>query len=143
MKKPEPPKQGPITKALFDAIDLRKSFIDGGMSEHEANRRVGQGLKAILGNPRPEGWKFYCANCHDTGWVNVEPGTAERERLMALYGSETQHQGYVMKCEPCKWTEMEREKRRKQLGQDFSGGDDDLALAGQTKSKRGFSKFGR
>jgi hypothetical protein len=142
MKKPEPVKDGPITKALLEAVALRKQLIADGMPPEAADKIVGQGLKAVLSNPRPEGWKFYCEHCRDTGWINVRPSIEEEARLTALYGSPDKAQGYVSKCEPCKWIQMEREKRRKQMGQDFAGGDDDLVQAGQTK-KRGFSKFGK
>lgn len=143
MKKPEPPKDGPITRALIEAVQIRRQFIDAGMSEEEADYRVGQGLKAVLGNQRPAPWRFYCERCRDTGWVNVEPSAEELERITKLYGDPNQTQGYVVKCEPlCKWTLLEREKRRKQSGQDFDP-EDDLAGAGQTKPTRGFKRFGR
>lgn len=141
--KPKPPaKDGPITKALLEAVELRTSLIASGMSEQEADSRVGQGLKALLANPRPEGWKFYCDLCRDTGWIEVPPSAEERDRLIAMYGSVEQAQPIYHPCgQYCKWTIREREKRRQKAGEDF--GEDDLAAAGQTKTpRRKFSRFG-
>lgn len=141
--KPKPaPKEGPITKALIEAVALRRQLLDDGTPAYEADRIVGQGLKAVLGNSRPETWRFYCPTCKDTGWVNVDPSEQEQARLVRMYGENPQHAGYAVKCDPCKWTQMEREKRRKQSGQDFDP-DDDLAAAGQTKQSRGFKRFGK
>ena len=143
MKKPPPPTDGPITKALAEAVAMRRQMLDAGHMPEYVNREIGKGLKALLGNKRSEPWKFYCEHCRDTGWINVQPSSEELDRLTAMYGDPYQHAGYVVKCQPCKWTEMEREKRRKQAGQDTFGGDDDLAMAGQTKPKRGFSRMGK
>jgi hypothetical protein len=140
--KSTPPATGPITQALHEAVAMRRQLLDSGMAEQEVDRIVGRGLKAILGNTRPQPWRFYCEQCRDTGWVNVEPSEDERARLVRIYGDDQQHQGYVVKCEPCKWTQMEREKRRKQLGQEGSDENDDFAAAG-VKQKRGFQKLTR
>ena len=141
MKPTQPPKDGPITTALLEAVKMRRQMLDAGHPPEQVDHLVGQGLKATLGNRRPEAWRFYCEHCRDTGWVNVQPGPEETQRLIAMYGSADQCAGYVVKCEPCKWTQREREKRRKVRGEEFGGYD--LAAAGQTKSKRTFSKFGR
>ena len=135
------PKAGPITKALEDAVEMRRQILDVGHSNQEVDQLVGQGLKALLGNKRSEPWRFYCEHCRDTGWINVQPSERELVRLTALYGDNPQYQGYVVKCDPCKWTQMEREKRRKRSSE-FD--DDDLGEAGQVKPKRGgFTRFGK
>lgn len=125
-------KEGPITKALKEGLKLRAQLIADGTPEREADRIVGQGLKAVLQNPRPEPWHFLCERCRDTGFVNVEPSEDERRRLTRLYGPNPQTQGYVEKCEPCRWTQTEREKRRTRDEQE----DDSLVAAGQTKRTR-------
>lgn len=145
MKKPTPPRtDGEIYKALMDAFEGhgRRQLIEGGTPEHEADRIIGQGLKAVMGNPRPEPWKFYCERCRDTGWSEVRPSPETEQKLIAMYGSVEQAQPYYVKCEPCKWTQLEREKRRKQAGQEF-GEEDEFVTAGQVKPKRKFSQFGR
>ena len=141
MKPTQPLQDGPITKALLEAVQMRRQMLDAGHPPEEVDYHVGIGLKAILGNKRSEPWKFYCEHCRDTGWVNVHPSAAELVRLTTMYGDPNQHAGYVVKCQPCKWTEMEREKRRKASGQDFDP-DDDLAGVGITKKpSRGFKRF--
>ena len=143
MKPTQPPVDGPITKALMEAVAMRRQMLDAGHLPEYVDHEVGKGLKALLGNNRPEPWKFYCEHCRDTGWVNVTPSAEELARLATMYGDPDQHAGYVVKCEPvCRWTQMEREKRRKASGQEFDP-DDDLAGAGQTKPTRGFKRFGR
>lgn len=129
---------GPITKALEEAVELRRQLLDSGMPEAEVNQRIGQSLKAVLGHKRSEPWRFYCEHCRDTGWVNVEPSEQEQARLVRLYGDAQKHAGYVTKCQPCKWTELEREKRRRKA--ELSD-EDDLAAAGQTKKSRGFRRL--
>ena len=144
MKKPQPAGDGPITKALLDAVTMRREMLDKGHSAAEVDYHVGQGLKALLGNKREQPWRFLCDLCHDTGWVEVPPSTEERARLEALYGSVDQTQPIYNPCgQYCKWNAREREKRRKLRGDDFSGSDDELVMAGQTKKGKGFSKFGR
>jgi hypothetical protein len=143
VKPPKSASDGPITKALLDAVAMRRQLLDNGHDPAEVDRTVGQGLKALLGNPRGEPWKFYCRDCRDTGWVNVVPSPDEQARLEKMYGDTTQQVGYVRKCGPeCRWLQLEREKRRKQQGQDFAP-DDDLVAAGQIKPKRRFSQVGR
>lgn len=141
MKPTQPPSDGPITKALLEAVTMRRQMLDAGHPPEEVDTAIGVGLKALLGNKRAEPWKFYCEHCHDSGWINVLPSLEREAKLAALYGHKDCHQGYVMACEPCKWRAMEREKRRKQQGLD--GGEDDFAMAGQIKKPtRNFSKFG-
>lgn len=130
--------EGPITKALMAAVDLRRKMLDDGMSAAEVDRIVGQGLQSVLGSQRE--WRFYCEHCRDTGWINVRPSPEEEARLLRLYGSVDQAQGYVVKCEPCKWNQMQREQRRRLHGQDIE--ENDYAAAGQT-TKRGFKKLTR
>lgn len=142
MKPSKPTSDGPITRALLEAVALRRQLIDAGMPVDEADHRVGQGLKALLANPRPEGWKFYCDLCRDTGWITVTPSPDELARVAAAYGDLEHAQSYSRPCgQYCKWTIREREKRRQKAGEEF--GDDDLATAGQTKKAKGFTKFGR
>lgn len=143
VKPSKPAEDGPITKALMEAVAMRRQMLDAGHPPAYVDQEIGKGLKALLGNTRSEPWKFYCTRCRDTGWINVEPSDAEYARLTAMYGEAPEHAGYVVKCDAdCQWLRLEREKRRKQLGQDFTGGDDDLVAAGQVKPKRGFKKFG-
>ena len=123
-------KPGPITRALTEAIALRKQLLADGVPEAEADQIVGKGLKAVLGNPRANAWHFYCDRCHDTGWVEVEPDAFRMERL---YGPKGSAQPTYRKCEPCRYLEREREKRRDR--------DDDLGdfvKAGQMKPKSRF-----
>lgn len=110
-----PTKKGPITKALEEAVALRKRLIADGTPVDQADQIVGQGLKSVLGNSRHEKWRFYCDRCHDTGWVEVEP---EWGRLTLLYGPNPQAHSFVRKCEPCRYLEREREKRRSREGDD-------------------------
>ena len=131
--------KGEITHALEDALDLRKKLIADGTPVAEANHIVGQGLKAVLGNTREAPWRFYCEHCRDTGWVNVLPSAEEVERLTRMYGWADKTMWYVVKCEPCKWMQMEREKRRQKAGHES---EDDFAAAGQVKKRRTFTKFG-
>lgn len=141
--RPKPPQQeGPITKALHEAVALRKALIADGTPEHEANQIVGQGLKALLANPREAPWKFYCDLCRDTGWISVVLTADEIARHTTMYGAADQVQDTVAPCgQYCRWTQMEREKRRKKAGEE--GGDDDFASAGMTKKPtRKFAKFG-
>jgi hypothetical protein len=141
MKKP-PTVEGPITKALLDAVTMRRQMLDAGHPATDVDTAVGLGLKALLGNTRPEPWRFLCDRCHDTGWSPVRPSAESEDRLQAMYGSIDEHQGFSVKCDPCRWQTSEREKRRKALGQD--GPEDDFVNAGQTqKSTRTFTKFGR
>jgi hypothetical protein len=130
---------GTITKALEEAIDLRQQLLAGGMGVREVDQRIGQSLKAVLGASRAFPWRFYCERCRDTGAVVVEPSADELTRLVRLYGDEPPHAGYVVKCEPCKWIQVEREKRRKKAGEEYDA--DALEGAGQTK--RGFHKLTR
>lgn len=136
----QPPKEGPITKALREAVELRRGLMADGTPEHEADHIVGQGLKAVLANPRPEPWHFYCQRCRDTGWINVDPSPQEHARIVAMYGDASHAAGYLSACDPCVWRQREREKRRQQLGIDGGGGDDDFVMAGKTK--RGFRRAG-
>lgn len=129
--------KGEITKALEDAVALRKALIADGTPEHEADRIAGQGLKAVLANPRHERWRFYCEDCRDTGWRTVESADP---RVGEFYGAGGTAHGHVGKCDPCRWMKLEREKRRQKSGNEF--GDDDVVGAGQIKPSRKFSKFG-
>jgi hypothetical protein len=135
-----PDLKGPVSKALEDALTLRQGLIADGTPEHEADYIVGQGLKAVIGGKREREWQFYCATCKDTGWINIDPAIDEQGRLVKFYGEQPDHHGYVVKCEPCKWTTMQREKRRAQ-GNEFED-DDDPAGAGRMKPQRKFSRFG-
>lgn len=132
--------KGEITKALEDAITLRKALIADGTPEAEADYIAGQGLKAVMGNTRHERWRFYCDECRDTGWRTVE---TTDPRVEQFYGSGGSAHGHVVKCEPCRWNQMEREKRKRLQG--FDGADDDdLAAAAQVKKPaRKFSRFGQ
>ena len=139
MKKPAPRQDGPITKALMEAVTLRRELLDSGTPKLEADRIVGEGLRALLANPRPEAWRFYCPHCQDTGWITVEPSAEELVRLTRLYGENPQYQGYVVACEPCKWRTMEREKRRRQRGEEHD--ENDFVAAGKT-TRRGVTRQG-
>ena len=125
-------KPGPITKALTEAIALRKQLLAGGMPEAEADAIVGKGLKAVLGHPRANSWRFYCDRCRDTGWVSVTP---DIERMERLYGPKGGYQDTLRKCEPCRYLERERSLRRKREG----GDDDDFVAAGHDRRKPRFS----
>jgi hypothetical protein len=131
--------KGEISKALEEGVALRRQLIADGTPRHEADYIVGQGLKAVLGAQRSEPWRFYCEHCRDTGWITITPPTDEQARLRKLYGDAESHAGYVVKCEPCKWLPLEREKRRQKFG---DGDEEDFVTAGKTKPKRHFSKFG-
>lgn len=125
-------REGPITKALREGLKLRQRLLADGTTEVEADRIVGQGLKAVLENPRKETWRFLCVACRDTGMVEAQPSEDEMARLIKLYGPNPQYQSYVIPCEPCRWRQREREKRRKLLGDEEEG----LVAAGQTKRGR-------
>lgn len=143
MKPVKPPEDGPITKALLDAVTMRRQMLDQGHLPEYVDHELGKGLKALLGNKRPEPWRFLCDRCHDTGWSPVRPSQETEAKLVTMYGDMDSHQGYSVKCEPCRYMDKEREKRRKQQGHDFAGGDDDLVAAGQVKPKRGLTRFGK
>lgn len=135
------PTEGPITKALTEAVAMRRQMLDNGHPADEVDKAIGVGLKALLANKRSEPWKFYCEHCHDSGWINVLPSLELEAKLTTMYGDKDQHQGYVMACEPCKWRQLERERRRAKQGLD--GAEDDFASAGITKKPaRTFAKFG-
>lgn len=142
MKPTQPPADGPITKALMDAVAMRRQMLDAGHLPEYVDREIGKGLKAILGNTRSEPWRFYCERCHDTGWSPVRPSAAEEARLVTMYGTTDANHGYSVKCDPCPHMQREREKRRKQRGEEFDPADD-LAAAGMTKPTRGFKRFGK
>ncbi len=127
-----PRSDGPITRALKEGVKLRRQLLDGGMAEAEADRIVGQGLKAVLGNPNAERMTFLCHKCQDSGWLNVEPTEWEMKRLVRLYGPNPQYQPYMQKCDPCRWIDQEREKRRRLLNHDDDGG---VSGAGRTSRK--------
>ena len=78
-------------------------------------------------------WRFYCERCHDTGWAPVAPSAEEQARLVRFYGDTPAHADYVVRCDPCRWLQMEREKRRKQQGQDA---DADLVTATQVRRRK-------
>lgn len=143
MKPVKTAEDGPITKALLEAVTMRRQMLDAGHLPEYVDHEIGKGLKALLGNTRAEPWRFYCERCHDTGWSPVRPSAAEETRLVTMYGTAEEGHGYSVKCDPCPHMQREREKQRKQQGQEFGGGDDELVAAGQVKPKRGFSKFGK
>lgn len=120
---------GPITTAIRDAIKLRAQLLAGGTPEHEADRIVGEGLKAVLGHSRHERWRFYCDICQDRGWVNVP---AEAERMTRVYGPNPQHQPVYRPCDPCRWRHREREQRRRAEGRP----EEDFVMAAQVKPRR-------
>lgn len=122
---------GPITTALKAGIELRAKLIADGTPEHEADHIVGQGLKAVMGNPRNQAWRFYCERCRDTGMMEVVP---DLERMTKLYGPNPQMQPTYRPCEPCLWRTREREKRRKAAGEP----DQDFAAAGHMKPRKKF-----
>ena len=131
--------KGEISAALEDAVKLRRQLIDDGTPATEADHIVGQGLKAVLGAQRADPWRFYCEHCRDTGWINVTPSAEAQARLRKLYGASDQHAGYLVKCEPCKWNDMQRAERRKKSGDAF--GEDDLLAAGQMNKSKGFKRL--
>lgn len=96
----------------------------------EANRIVGAGLKAVMGNNRHLPWRFYCNNCRDTGWVEVTP--RDMQRLERIYGKDAKHQTAVEPCEPCLFRQKQREERRRLAGNE---GDDDFESAGRTRKR--------
>jgi hypothetical protein len=120
---------GKISRAIREGLILRKRLIADGLSPYEADQIVGQGLKGAWAHgERTEPWHSVCERCKDSGWIIVKPSYMEQKRLQRLYGDDPQHQDYMQACDPCRWREQEREKRR-QLSGDFEG----LAAAGQTK----------
>ena len=135
MKRLAAPK-GRITQAIQDAQAMLDQLRAGGMSLAEAAVLIQPGLKAVLANPRATPWRFYCDACHDTGWCNVEPSSEERARVERLYGEADAVRGYVTACEPCRWRQKERAKRREV-------DDEDVASAGKTAPRRGWSRAGR
>lgn len=142
--KPKPPTvDGPITKALLEAVAMRRQMLDAGHLPEYVDHEVGKGLKALLGNKREEPWRFLCPRCHDTGWSPVRPSVEEEKRLMTMYGSTDNSHGYSVKCEPCPWNQREREKRRQKAGHDGPEDDDFTAAALVKKPSGGFKKFGR
>jgi hypothetical protein len=140
MKRPPPAVDGPITKALTEAVTMRRQMLDQGHLPEYVDHEIGKGLKALLGNKRSDPWRFLCDRCHDTGWSPVRPSAETEAKLTEMYGTAEEGHGYSVKCDPCPHMQRERDKRR-QAGQDV-GGDDDFAMAGQTKPKRGFSRMG-
>ena len=142
VKPSKPTPDGPITTALIEAVKMRREMLDAGHLPEYVDHEVGKGLKALLANPRPEPWRFLCDRCHDTGWSSVRPSAETEAKLLQMYGSTENSHGYYVKCEPCPWNQREREKRRKQAGQDFDP-EDDFVTAGQVKPKRKMSRFGQ
>lgn len=143
MKPVKAAEDGPITRALIDAVTMRRQMLDAGHLPEYVDREIGKGLKAVLGNKRADPWRFFCERCRDTGWSPVRPSPETEAKIEAMYGDKDAQQGYSVKCDPCPYLQREREKRRKQQGQDDFGGDDDFAAAGQIKPKRSFKKFGQ
>ena len=131
--KPLTPKEGPITKALHEAVAMRKQLIADGMPAAQADTTVGHGLKALLGNKRAEPWRFYCEACHDSGWVEVAP---DLERMRRLYGTVGEPwQPTYRACEPCAWRTRQRKQRQ-------TVDEDDFTTSRTAKPSRGFSKVG-
>lgn len=124
-------RDGPITKAIRAAVALRQQLLADGMSESEADRICGQGLKGALGNSRAIPWRFYCEKCRDSGWMHIEPSPREMERLLRLYGDKPDYQEYIQKCEPCAWIQKQRNERRASGG----GDEDDFESAARTRQK--------
>jgi hypothetical protein len=127
---------GKISRAIREGLALRKRLLADGMPEAEVDAIVGQGLKGAwqdstkrVGDERD--WTYRCGKCCDSGWIIVKPSYMEQKRLARLYGDNASHQDYMQACDPCRWREDEREKRR-QSGGEFEG----LAAAGQTKQPR-------
>lgn len=141
MDKPILP-DGVISRSVREGLKLRRQLLDDGTPEHEADRIVGQGLKAAWEHSTGRAsdaeitGKYLCGKCFDSGWLIVQPSYLERKRLAHLYGDNPQHQDYMAKCEPCPWIDSERRKRREQGGE-VEG----LVAAGQMTRRR--SKFSR
>lgn len=134
MKRPLIP-DGKISRAIREGLLLRKQMIADGTPIEEVDRVVGVALKRAwqdsVKSDRTDPWRYYCSACKDTGWRHARPTYVEQQRLERLYGDDPQHQGYVVKCDPCPWMEMEREKRRKASGQETG-----LAAVGQVSRRK-------
>lgn len=100
---------GKISRAVREGLELRGKLLADGMDETEADRIVGQGLKAAwqdsVGNIE-RSWGFYCNQCQDTGWIEVAPDV---QRLNRLYGANGAAHPFYKKCEPCRWQNRQRE----------------------------------
>jgi hypothetical protein len=101
---------GKISRAVAEGLKLRGELLAGGMAQEEADRIVGQGLKAAWAG-RDEPWHYYCEKCTDTGWIIEPPGYAARQRLERLYGANAQAQDYMQACDPCHWRDKKRAER--------------------------------
>ena len=123
---------GKIQLAIKEALALRDGLLRDGNTVAETDRIVGQGLKAVLENPRPEPWRFVCRDCHDTGWIDILPTSHELDRVQRIYGPTEGGQPYVSKCDPCPHLAIERRSRRRR----FDEPDDEFAAAGRVKPTR-------
>lgn len=130
---------GAIIAAIRAAITLRAQLLADGMPPDQADVIVGKGLESVMGNPRSEPWHFLCPSCHDTGWREVAPSTAEAERLSRLYGDIPQD-ARLVKCEPCRWQQRERQAQQRKRGEHYDASEEFLNAS--VKS-RGFTKVGR
>lgn len=100
---------GKISRAIREGLDLRGKLLADGMAEEEADRIVGQGLKAAWQDSTGEStraWFYYCDRCKDTGWIEVEPNWP---RLRRLYGADAPRIPDFRKCDPCRWQNRQRE----------------------------------
>jgi hypothetical protein len=106
---------GKISRAVREGLELRQKLLVDGMPETEADRIIGQGLKAAWGDSIGQNtrspWAYYCYPCKDTGWIEIEP---DRHRLRRLYGEGGHVPAFYRKCEPCHWQDRERDLRAKQ-----------------------------
>ena len=131
-----PRKDGPITKALHEAVRRRAELLKQGLDEFDVDREIGEKLKSVLGNPRQAPWRFLCERCRDTGWVLVDPSDEEMERLVRLYGPNPKYQDYAVRCDDstCRYIMREREMRRTREQREL--GESGVASAGRLPQKK-------
>lgn len=124
---------GKLQLAIQEALRLRAGLLRDGNSERETDHIVGQGLKAVMGHPREEPWRFLCKTCRDTGWVEIPPSVEQEARLQRLYGADRAvvQPGYV-KCDFCPFLEKERKERMQRQNEP----EDEFTRAGNVKRGR-------
>lgn len=111
---------GLISRAVREGLELREKLLADGMDIAEADRIVGEGLRAawIQSTQRFTAgeriWHYYCQRCRDSGWIGVDPDVP---RLQRLYGTDAAMIPDHRKCDPCPWQHKERESRQRQQRQ--------------------------
>ena len=127
------PRRGPIERAVWDAQLTRRALIRSGTSELEADRQIGEGLKAVLYRPCPTALKRKCLECDDTGFV-ADVSVDVRH----IYGPDAALKRAARKCEGCDyWQQRWEQYQQKVEGRRSDLEDAPYVAAAMTTKRRG------